>query len=124
MGGRTSQTKTVDYLDLSLHLPPSIQPYIESCFTDFLENHLHIVISPRIKGDELLINSTDFIAFLGYVDSSRMSEFERHHFLQQAKRQMEQLLLKSLSRDYQHHYQWCLAALNNFSLGRYLSAES
>jgi hypothetical protein len=115
-----NSSKVIDYLDLRITVPEKLAELVEKWLVDFTDKHDFIELAPRFKEGILRINSTDFIAFLGYVNPEELSEFELHRFRSLAGNELDQLLLKSLSIDQQSHYKWCLAALSNFEIGRYL----
>ncbi|MDC0357874.1 hypothetical protein OAO01_03590 [Oligoflexia bacterium] len=113
-------SKVIDYLDLSVVLPDRALELFQKWLDHFEEAHDFVERSPRLKNKTLLMNSTDLITFMGYVDPAELSEFEFFQFKNSVKQALEQLLLKSLSLDHQNHYKWCLAALNNLEVGRFL----
>ena len=72
----------------------------------------------EVKQDFLYINSDDFITFLGYVRTDEISEMELQRLKTRAKQELERLLFNSTVVEHQYHYKWCLAALQNFEIGR------
>ena len=115
--------KPIDYLDLYISLTEASEAKFEQFLEDFSESHIYIEISPRIKNEVLMINSTDLIAFTGYIDTTQLSEIELFRFKTKAKEQLEQQLVKSLAVSNQAHYKWCLTQLNSLEFGRYLRPE-
>jgi hypothetical protein len=106
-------------LDLSIPLSKERVCFYEDCLKLFLSEHNYVECPPKIKHDVLEINSTDFIAFLGYLDPTPLDELELRRFKKNARKSIEQLLVKSLSSTNQAHYKWCLTAMKSFPLGRF-----
>lgn len=111
---------TIDYLDLSVSVSPTSQEALERVLDRLKDSYLHLEREPKLKDGTLVINSNDFIAFLGYLDPQELSELELRRLISSAEAAMDQCLLRSVSVDKQAHYKWCVAALKNFELGRYL----
>lgn len=116
--------KTIDYPDLLIKIPPTVSEKFDSYIKDFVGSHLYVEVDPKIKDGVLLINSTDLIAFTGYIPPDELSELDLFRFKSAAAKQLEQQLLKSLSLSNQAHYKWCLAQLKNLDFGRNLATES
>ena len=112
--------ETIDYLDLYVAVSPSAMESFEKFLADFVDNHLYIEITPKLKDGVLLINSTDVVAFTGYIDPEQCIEMDLFRFKAELKKQLEQQLVKSLSLQNQSHYKWCLGAISNKDFGRYL----
>ena len=116
-------SKPIDYIDLTIHVPDSAVPRFKQFFELFVEEYNHVEVTPRFKANKLHINSNDLIAFLGYVDPHRLSDFELERFRAEAMKELDQRLLRSLTLDHQAHYKWCMAAIKNFVVGRHLEEE-
>lgn len=112
--------RSIDYLDLDLELPShSLEAF--KCGLDMFTNHHNFVQSnPRLNKTRLLINSYDFVAYAGYLDIKQISDFDMHRFLIRATQALEHKLLNATVLDHRAHYQWCLTALKNFEIGRFL----
>ena len=120
----SKSNKVIDYPDLSIGIRPGMREAVELWIKRFKDEHLHIEVQPRIiKETSLAINSTDFIALLGYVDPQDCSEIDIRGFLKSGKKQLEQLLIKSVSLDHRSHYTWCITAMKSLELGRFLDEE-
>ena len=87
------------------------------------EEHDYVEIEPRLRKSVLQINSTDFIAYLGYLDTLLLNDIDLQRFKVRARQQLEQQLFKSISLDHRAHYKWCLAAIKNLNWGRYLKQK-
>lgn len=111
--------RRVEHLDLSLRLPPHMKDLIETWLEQFLEEGEEIVTPPKIKKGLLRINSQDLIQFLGYIQPGELQPIDLQRIKTLAKDQLELSLNKSIHPEYRYHYQWCLAALENFELGRF-----
>lgn len=112
--------KKIDYLDLRIHLPREASDKLHSSLKVFLESHDEITQTPKIRDEELLINSDDFISFLGYLNPKDFSEFELRQLKAEAKRQMQQLSLKTVSPEFRNHYTWCITVMGQHKVGRFL----
>ncbi len=110
----------IDYLDLYIPVSPTAAESFARFIADFIENHLYIEINPKLKDGVLLINSTDLVAFTGYIDPEECFELDLFRFKTDSKKQLEQQLLKSLSLQNQAHYKWCLGAITSKEYGRFL----
>ena len=119
-----SDNKIVDYLDVRLALPPGTESDFAEWLECFVQQHDFVEITPRLRNGELHINSTDLIAFLGYVDPQRLNDLQQQKLRSGLRQVLEQLLLRSVSVHRQDHYKWCLAALKNLKLGRYRTEET
>ena len=111
-------SKTIDYPDLVIKIPPVLKEKFLAYITDFVENHLYVEVDPKIKDGQLIINSTDLIALTAYIRPAELSELDLFRFRSAANKQLEQQLLKSLSLNNQAHYKWCLTQLKNLEFGR------
>lgn len=118
--GSMAKDNVVDFLDLQLNLSPVVVPVVTRALESFREHHLHIEREPRVVKNRLLINSTDFISLLGYLEDDALGELELKRLLSVAREAIEQCLLRSVSTDRQAHYKWCLGALSALPRGRYL----
>ena len=58
----------VDYYDLKIPIPDHVVEVASKALEEFEEHHDYIVLSPKLKNNLLKINSTDFIALLGYLE--------------------------------------------------------
>lgn len=112
--------KVIDYFDLTIALPQSLHKLMTRWLKDFDKRHGVIERSPRLRGGELQIVSTDLVALTGYVDPAAMNEFDFHRFKALIREAIEQQLLRSVNLDLQAHYKWCLAALASLEFGRHL----
>lgn len=112
-------SRRVEHLDLSLRLPPHLQDIVKQWMDQFTEEGEEIVTPPKIRRGVLRINSQDLIQFFGYVDPDKLTSLDLQRLKNMAKEQLELGLNKSLHADYRYHYQWCLAALENFEFGRF-----
>ena len=110
----------IDYLDLYLELSESQLAPIEYALEQFEDHYIHTQVAPRLKNGMLLINSSDLVPFLGYVNPESFNEMDRFRFRNEIKKKLEAQLSKSLSLDNQSHYKWCLAAANSKEMGRFL----
>jgi hypothetical protein len=117
------KSKTIDYNDICIKVSAIQAEIFKNFLNNFTENHLHIEVPPKLKDNLLYINSTDLIAFTGYIDKKELSEMDFFRFKQDACKQLEQQLIKSLSVEYQAHYKWCLAQVKNQKFGRYLRSD-
>ncbi|MEZ4754252.1 MAG: hypothetical protein R3A13_08085 [Bdellovibrionota bacterium] len=110
----------IDFRDLEVRvLENSLSP-LNQAVSLFNENYINAELEPLLKAGRLYVNSTDFIALLGYLEPNALSEFELKKLKQSAIDALNQLLLKSLDLDRQSHYRWCLTALKSFEIGRFL----
>lgn len=109
----------VDYYDLKISIPDHVVEVAQNAMEEFEEHHDYIVISPKLKNKLLKVNSTDFIALLGYLDVGHLSEIDLKRIQSDAEEQMQQYIAKTVNADYRSHYQWCLAALKNLDWGRH-----
>jgi hypothetical protein len=116
-------SKVIDYLDLRISIPSEIEEDLQLALDTFLEEHLHIEVSPKIKKSQLLANSTDLIAFMGYIPQELAPEFAFRRFLKECTSALEQQLIKSIKSEHQAHYKWCQAALKSLPVGRHLDDE-
>lgn len=114
---------TIDYLDLYVPIAAALQEPFKSFVDDFMDRHTYIEINPRLKDRVLMINSTDLISFTGYIRPADCNELDLFRFKMDAKKLLEQQLVKSLSLNAQAHYKWCLGSLVNKEFGRYLEEE-
>lgn len=117
-------SRRVEHLDLSLRLPPHLLELTQQWIEQFTEEGEEIVTPPKIRKDVLRINSQDLIQFFGYVDPEKLTSLDLQRLKSLAKEQLELGLNKSLHADYRYHYQWCLAALENFEFGRFNHNQS
>lgn len=115
----TRQT-VIDDIDLHIPLTPALREQVLIWIGRLEEAHDHIEVTPRVKKDRLLINSTDFISLLGYIDPLEVPEIELRRLILQGKKALEQALIRSLNLDKRSHYKWCLTALSHFKPGRFL----
>lgn len=113
------KNQTIDYLDIAIPIPAQLIETFTLWLEEFDNEYDYTVRSPRLKKDLLKINSSDLIAFLGYVQPDQLSEFESKKFMSDIKSQFEQNSNLTTSKDFRNHYQWCLAALNHFKWGRH-----
>ncbi len=113
-----SAHRVIDYPDMSLSLAGLPEAVFKLWLKQFLDEHDFVETNPRIRKGVLQINSTDFIAFLGYLEPEQLSEIELKRFMQIAKKEFERLLFNSTALDHRYHYQWCLAAMKNLPIGR------
>ena len=90
--------ETIDYLDLYIAIPQAIQEVFSEFLADFIDNHIYIEIQPKLKEGVLLINSTDLVAFTGYIQPSRCNELDLFRFKAELKKQQEKLLTKKDDR--------------------------
>jgi hypothetical protein len=114
-----NQDRIVDFLDLRIVLTEDTEKQFQNWLKEFEETHDFIEIQPRIKNGELQINSTDLIAFLGYIDPAQLNDLQWQRFKQRAAAELDQQLLRAVRLDRQGHYKWCLGALKNLKAGRY-----
>ena len=117
------ESKTIDYPDLLIKIPPPLTAKFDEFIKAFVDTHLYVEVSPKIKDGMLIINSTDLIAFTGYIEPEALSELDLFRFKSAATKQLEQQLVKSLSLNNQAHYKWCLAQLKNLEFGRNRAPE-
>lgn len=115
----SSEKKQVQHLDLALRIPPETDELFKQWLIDFEEGHDYVQVSPKLRGQTLKINSQDLIDFLGFIQPDEINAFHLRQFRKQVEDQLKAMLSKSLHPDYRYHYQWCLAALNNFDDGRF-----
>jgi hypothetical protein len=113
------KSSVIDHLDLEIEIPEISLERFNRWLDDFVENHTHVEVKPKIKNSILLMNSNDLVAFMGYIDQEEISQIELYRFRSHVVRELERNLLKAVSLDSRSHYQWCLAALKNFELGRF-----
>ncbi len=113
------RVENIAYLDLAIPVTANLHSSFEMWLGDFVEKHAVIEVPPKLRKNLLQINSTDLVAFLGYVDPQGFSEIELKRLRVDIKRQIERQLLKSLSLEHQAHYKWCLAAIKSLAWGRY-----
>lgn len=111
----------IDHLDLSLRLNPSLLSAVEHTLSVFNEEHVHIEVAPKLKGKLLHINSNDLIALLGYIEVDDFSEIELKALETEIIFQLDQQLLRSTGMDARAHYRWCIAAVKNFRVGRFVA---
>lgn len=111
--------KRIEYLDLAISLPPQAEEQINNWLEEFMDEFDHLVVTPKISKGILKINSQDFVEFLGYWESGRLSDFEVRRIKAIAEDQLKRLLNKAISSDVRYHYNWCLTAMNNFKEGRH-----
>lgn len=119
-----SGKKVIDHLDITLPVHPELQELCQRWLDRFSDEHDYIEATPRLRRGTLLINSTDLISFLGYIDPTGCPEIEMARFKRAVRTQLENQLLYSVSQDTRAHYQWCLTALKSFAWGRYLSDDA
>ena len=118
-----SSSARIDFRDLEVSILDNSKEAIEEALQAFSDNYINAELAPLIKAGKLFVNSTDFIALLGYLNPLGLSEFELKKLKESAKESLEQLLLKSVNLDHQSHYRWCLTALKNFEVGRFLDSN-
>ncbi len=111
--------KTIDYPDLYIRIPSALESLFQTFIDEFVDSHLYVEVTPKLKDGTLLINSTDLIAFTGYIAQSQLSELDIFRFKSASIKQLEQQLVKSLSLTTQAHYKWCLAQFKNLDFGRF-----
>ena len=111
-----SNQSPIDYADLEINLQGIPRDLIEKWLADFEKENRSA--RPELKQEVLFINSDDFITFLGYVQIDKISEMELQRLKTRAKQELERLLFNSTIVEHQYHYKWCLAALQNFEIGR------
>ena len=116
----SKSSTTIDYLDLSIPIPLTSQEALEHALKRMKDSYLHLEREPRVKDGTLAINSNDFIAFLGYLNPQDLSEIELRRLTSNAEAELDQQLLRSVSVDKRAHYKWCVAAMKNFQMGRFL----
>lgn len=112
-------TPVIEYYDLKIAIPDHLTDVTQSAIDEFEDHQDYIVLSPKLKNRVLKINSTDFIALLGFLDVSKISEMDLKRIQSEAESQMQQYVAKTVKADYRSHYQWCLAALKNLDWGRH-----
>ena len=115
------QHAQIDYLDLQLAVSPHQAEAIEKAIAVFDDQQLHIEVTPRLKKSYLLINSSDLVPFLGYLDPGELSEIDLKRLRKECAVKLEAQLNKSLSSSNQAHYKWCLAAIRSKAIGRFLA---
>ena len=115
--------KRIEYLDLSLRIPPHLLEVARRWVEQFNDEGEEIVSPPKMKAGVLRINSQDLIQFLGFVDPEELSAIDLQRLKSLAKEQLQIGLGKVLHPDYRYHYQWCLAALENFEFGRFVASS-
>lgn len=111
---------TIDYLDVCIAIPKALEELFSEFLADFISNHLHIELTPKLRDGILNINSSDLVAFTGYIRPEKCNELDLYRFKQDARKAMEQQLLKTLSTHFQAHYKWCIAAITSKEFGRSL----
>lgn len=112
-------TPGITYYDLKIPVPDHMTKMTQAAVNEFEDHHDYIVLSPKLKNKVLKVNSTDFIALLGYLEVSNFSEMDLKRIQSEAESQMQQYVAKTVNADYRSHYQWCLAALKNLDWGRH-----
>lgn len=110
--------RIIDYLDVALPIAEPRIPLFKQWLKDFIEEQDTVEGRPKIRRGELQINSTDLIAFLGFIDRAALSEIELKRLTTNARKEYERLLFNSIALDHRYHYKWCLAALKNLPIGR------
>ena len=118
-----NRSTTIDYLDLSIPVPSHLEGQFSEWMEVFEDEFDYVIRPPRLKKGLLKINSSDLIAFLGYIDPSQLTELESKRFLTDIQNVMQQLSNLTTSKEYHTHYQWCLTALNHFKWGRHRDEE-
>ncbi len=118
----STQQRIIDFLDVIVRLPHASVPQLEETLQRFVTEYNFVEIEPKIKDGRLLINSTDLIAYLGYISPDLLTEFEKVQFRQNIIDALDQLLLRAVNTDFRSHYKWCIAAVKNLELGRYLDS--
>lgn len=108
----------IDYLDICIGVPRALESEFSEFLADFISQHLHIECTPKIRDGLLNINSTDLIAFTGYINPEVCNELDLYRFKHDVRQAYEQQLVKSLSLAHQAHYKWCMAALETKPFGR------
>lgn len=116
--------KVIDSLDLQISLTPGAEALLVKLLEKFISEHDFVEVEPRIRKSKLIINSTDFVSLLGYLQPADWNEFELRRFLSEGKKQCEQQLIRSTSLQYQSHYKWCMGAIKSLPLGRFSSDDS
>lgn len=117
------KSRSVEHLDLSLRIPEHLMEQIQGWLDDFLTESEDVIKTPKMKSGALRMNSQDLIEFLGYVDPSQLSDVDQQRIKSLAKEQLQDNLNKAIRSEYRYHYQWCLAALQNFEWGRFINEE-
>ncbi|MCB0336405.1 MAG: hypothetical protein KDD62_08865 [Bdellovibrionales bacterium] len=114
----------IDFLDVEALVPETLHEALSKALTKLQAEHDHVELEPKFKAGRLLINSTDAVSLLGYVDPREISEHERKRIQKLFANALEQALIKTTSLDRQNHYKWCLAAVKSFTMGRFLTESS
>lgn len=115
--------KVIDYLDLKISFLASQTEDLTQAVEDYEASYDYIKMTPKLRKSQLLINSNDLIPFLGYLQIGDWTQLDRRRLKTEIRSRLEDILQKALHAESRVHYQWCLAALENFEWGRFLQPE-
>jgi hypothetical protein len=113
----------INFLDIRVLIPDSACYAFEQALHRFLESGIDFEREPKIVKGELRVHSLDLHSLLGFLDKSDTDEMSFKRSLSMIAKCLEGFEAKTLKKEMRAHYQWCLAALKNFEIGRHLGED-